>query len=76
MVIQAIYENGVFRPVSPVDLPEQTRVNIVPQNESASEEVNLSPEGMDAIYAALDQSFDCPDSPSDLAERHNEHRTW
>ena len=27
-IIDAIYENGIFRPLSPVDLPEGTRVRI------------------------------------------------
>src|SRR5262249_46504034 len=27
-MIDAIYENGIFRPLSPVDLPEGTRVRI------------------------------------------------
>lgn len=26
--IEAIYENGIFRPLSPVDLPEGTRVRV------------------------------------------------
>ena len=26
--IDAVYENGVFRPVEPIDLPEQTRVQV------------------------------------------------
>jgi predicted DNA-binding antitoxin AbrB/MazE fold protein len=28
--IEAIYENGIFRPLDPVDLPEGTRVRIAP----------------------------------------------
>ena len=28
--IEAIYENGIFRPLSPVDLPEGTRVRVAP----------------------------------------------
>ncbi len=28
--IEAIYENGIFRPLSPVNLPEGTRVRIAP----------------------------------------------
>ncbi|MDX1972721.1 MAG: antitoxin family protein [Candidatus Sumerlaeia bacterium] len=28
MTIQAVYENGVFRPVEPVDLPEHTPVMV------------------------------------------------
>lgn len=27
--IEAVYENGVFRPVEPVDLPEHTHVRVV-----------------------------------------------
>lgn len=27
-MIEAIYENGIFRPLSPVDLPEGTRVRV------------------------------------------------
>lgn len=30
-VIQAIYEQGVFRPIKPVDLPERTRVEFEPR---------------------------------------------
>ncbi len=28
LVIQAIYENGVFRPLEPVDFPEGTKVDL------------------------------------------------
>jgi predicted DNA-binding antitoxin AbrB/MazE fold protein len=30
-VVHAIYEQGVFRPVGPVDLPERTRVEFEPR---------------------------------------------
>lgn len=30
-MIEAIYENGIFRPLSPVDLPEGTRVRLAPE---------------------------------------------
>jgi predicted DNA-binding antitoxin AbrB/MazE fold protein len=30
-IIHAIYEQGVFRPIDPVDLPEQTRVEFEPR---------------------------------------------
>jgi predicted DNA-binding antitoxin AbrB/MazE fold protein len=30
MMIRAIYENGVFRPIEPVNLPEQSRVLVMP----------------------------------------------
>ena len=28
MVIEAVYENGIFRPISAVDVPEGTRVSV------------------------------------------------
>jgi len=28
-LIQAIYENGVFRPITPVDLPSGTHVDLI-----------------------------------------------
>lgn len=31
MTVHAIYENGVFRPVDPVDLPERTPVAFEPR---------------------------------------------
>jgi AF2212-like protein len=29
MTVKAVYENGVFRPKEPVDLPEKTEVEVV-----------------------------------------------
>lgn len=33
--IQAVYENGVFRPTEPVDLPEHAKVMILAESDSA-----------------------------------------
>jgi predicted DNA-binding antitoxin AbrB/MazE fold protein len=41
--IRAIYENGVFRPLAPVDLPEGSRVelcNLQIEPQSASDQVD------------------------------------
>ncbi|HEV2296805.1 MAG TPA: antitoxin family protein [Tepidisphaeraceae bacterium] len=69
MTVRAIYENGVFRPTEPVDLPEKARVEFEPKL--------LAREGDDRaaqerIYALLGQSF--PSGETDVAERHNEHQ--
>jgi predicted DNA-binding antitoxin AbrB/MazE fold protein len=42
--ITAIYENGVFRPVWPVDLPENTQVEVILR----------TPEPIDAVQRARD----------------------
>ncbi len=67
--IFAVYENGVFRPTEPVDLPEGSQV--------ALEARALKPsEGPSAhrkrIYELLGESDDTGDRL--LSERHSEHQ--
>ena len=67
--IHAIYENGVFRPTTPVDLPEGTPVRVEPQ--PLGEPPRPSPH-LRRIYELLSESFDTGDPY--LSERHNEHQ--
>ena len=68
-VIQAVFENGVFRPTAPVDLPEGYEVTIVTGPDS-------TPPGPSRhllrIYELLGQSEDTCDP--DLSERHDQHQ--
>ena len=66
--VHAIYENGVFRPLGHVDLPDRTEVEFVPRPVGDS----ANGEDLDKTYAILSESFDT-DVP-DLAEKHNEHQ--
>ena len=66
--ILAVYQNGVFRPTTPVDLPEGTEVRIEPQQLG---EPAASPH-LRRIYDLLSQSFDTGDPH--LSERHDEHQ--
>jgi predicted DNA-binding antitoxin AbrB/MazE fold protein len=52
--IQAIYENGVFRPVAPVTLPEQTRVTVIPEAKMEGAIGSNS----DGLYALLEERFE------------------
>ena len=65
--VQAVFENGVFRPTCNVDLPERTEVEfelrIVEENSDEAVHQNR-------VYAILSESFDTADP--DLAARHNE----
>ena len=72
MTIHAVYERGVFRPLEPVVLPERTRVLVI--EEPPSRLPQISQENQEAIYGILRRRFDDPDSPGNLAERHNEHQ--
>jgi predicted DNA-binding antitoxin AbrB/MazE fold protein len=67
--VQAVFENGVFRPTCDVDLPERTEVElelrIVAENPDDTTHQNR-------VYAILSESFETDDP--DLAARHNEHQ--
>ena len=50
--VHAIYENGIFGPVEPVDLPEQTPVEFEPRVIAAAPQPPMS-EGLAKIYEIL-----------------------
>ena len=66
--IRAIYEQGVFRPLEAVDLPETTEVVFEPQPVLPP----ISPEARARVLAVLSQRFDSGEH--DVAARHNEHQ--
>ena len=76
--IAAIFENGVFRPTEPVDLPEGAEVMVEPKGEDLGRPKSSDPEfahlgpGQAKIYAILSERYDS--GQTDLAERHNEHQ--
>jgi predicted DNA-binding antitoxin AbrB/MazE fold protein len=68
MIIHAIYEHGVFRPIDAVEIPEKSEVEV---------EVRVVKEGprtpsLDDVYAILNERFDSGEH--DVAERHDEHQ--
>jgi len=66
--ICAIYENGVFRPLDPVDLPEGAKVQL-----QVLRVVDVQPnQDLDAIYRVMEQRYNSGET--DLAARHNEHQ--
>jgi predicted DNA-binding antitoxin AbrB/MazE fold protein len=69
--IEAIYEHGVFRPVEPVQLAENSRVHLQIVNGETSEVVQQG-DGLDAIYEIMDRRYDS--GYTDTAARHNEHQ--
>ena len=67
MTVRAIYENGVFRPIDPVTLPERTAVEVM-----VPEVLAQKNENQDEIFAILRTSY--PSGESNVAERHDEHQ--
>ena len=72
--IRAVYENGVFRPMDEVDLPEHCEVTIepVPVDPDLARIMKVDPAAMQRIYDIMSEEFDS--GRTDLAERHNEHQ--
>ncbi|HEX8523460.1 MAG TPA: antitoxin family protein [Tepidisphaeraceae bacterium] len=66
--IQAIYENGVFRPKERVDLPEHSEVEFEPRPVNG----NSADKSQDEVYRVLGERYDSGES--DVSERHNEHQ--
>jgi predicted DNA-binding antitoxin AbrB/MazE fold protein len=66
--IHAIYENGVFRPTEPVELPEASHVVFEPKLVGSV----CSPPSLDDVYALLSRRFDS--GQHDVAARHDEHQ--
>lgn len=67
--VHAVFENGVFRPTEPVELPEHIEVEFEPRITNGSEHV---PDDMKEIYEILSRRYDSGDP--DVAARHNEHQ--
>lgn len=65
MTVRAIFEDGVFRPLAPIDLPEHCEVVFEPRRVEPSK-----PDPLDNVYDLLRQSFDT--GIPDLAARHDE----
>ncbi len=66
--ICAVYENGVFRPVDKVDLPEGCEVEVAVRTVSSQ----TDKPSLDDVYKVLSKRFDTGET--DMAARHNEHQ--
>ena len=63
-LIQAIFENGVFRPLKPVELPEACEVEFEPRV--------VRPAQMSEVDRVLGERY--RSGETNVAERHNEHQ--
>ncbi len=66
--ILTVFENGVFRPVQPVNLPDRCEVEVEIRT------VKTEPErpSLDDVYAILGRRHSSDEH--DVAARHNEHQ--
>jgi predicted DNA-binding antitoxin AbrB/MazE fold protein len=68
--IHAIYENGVFRPTTPVDLPDPCEVTFEPRKVETDPVV--PPAQLAKLHEILSHSYET--GQTDLAARHDEHQ--
>ncbi len=66
--IHAVYENGVFRPTVPVELPEHCEVEFEPTPVGRSAPQRT----LDDVYGVLLERYTSDES--DVSARHNEHQ--
>lgn len=65
--VTAIYENGVFKPESPVDLKEKTKVHLVIETAS-----NAADDDDPTGWKTAQELIGCiEDAPPDMAENHD-----
>ena len=66
--IHAIYENGVFRPIEPVSLPDRCEVEV----EIHAVKTERQQPSLDDVYAILGRRHSSGEH--DVAARHDEHQ--
>jgi predicted DNA-binding antitoxin AbrB/MazE fold protein len=70
--VHAIFENGVFRPLEPIALPDRASVELDVRMPDQPTEQTPMPEGLAKVYAILGERYNS--GHADTAARHNEHQ--
>lgn len=70
VTIHAVYENGVFRPIEPVNLPDSCEVEVEVRQIKQEPKASPMSEGLAKIYALLGVRYNS--GYGDTATRHNE----
>lgn len=68
--IAAVYENGIFRPTQPVDLPEGTPVEVQPTPTASA--LSAQAAARRRVFENLSRSYETGDPYA--AERHDERQ--
>lgn len=68
MIVKAVYKNGVFKPLQPVNLEEHTEVEVVIPTPAA-----LHPDDPTGWKAAEALIGFIEDAPADMAEHHDDY---
>jgi predicted DNA-binding antitoxin AbrB/MazE fold protein len=66
--IHAVYQDGVFRPLEPITLPERCEVEFEPRIVKATTQESA----LAAVYSVLSRRYESGDAHG--AERHSDHQ--
>jgi predicted DNA-binding antitoxin AbrB/MazE fold protein len=73
MVIHAVYENGVFRPIEHVELPNSCKVQLTVQADTQVSSRSPAVTPLSKLAAIATEHEDNADLPTDLAEQHDHY---
>ena len=73
MVIHAVYENGVFRPMEPVELPDTCQVKLIVSEEPLAKSQSVTTAPLAKLAAIASQHAENPNLPTDLARQHDHY---
>ena len=73
MVIHAIYENGIFRPIDPVALPENSEVSLVIHGAQQGGLQDATSPPLASIAAIAREYAENPQHPTDQAVQHDHY---
>lgn len=74
MTVRAIYQKGMFRPVQPVNLPENAEVELsfATAQPAGEQESAADRRAREEVLEILSRTYDT--GQTDTAARHNEHQ--
>jgi predicted DNA-binding antitoxin AbrB/MazE fold protein len=74
MTIHAIYENGVFRPLEAVELPDKAEVEIsIQSTKPCSSKAQIGHPALRRLLEIADRYPGDPNSPTDRAAQHDHY---
>jgi predicted DNA-binding antitoxin AbrB/MazE fold protein len=73
MVVHAIYENGVFRPLDPIELPDHCQVELLIHKPASTNSRTTTTDPLKKLAAIAGAHPENPDLPTDLAEQHDHY---
>jgi predicted DNA-binding antitoxin AbrB/MazE fold protein len=73
MTIHAVYQNGVFRPIEAVELPESCHVELIIHQPATANSQSAEEAPLARLAAIASEHPENPELPNDLAAQHDHY---